>query len=449
VRLQDALSVTAALTPDKFDTFAKHLDRDWIEEALLSTGSATLRRRRLPAEQTVWLVIGMALMRNRPITDVVRHLELALPGRGESRTVAPSTVAQARSRLGAEPLEWLFARSAAQWAHESADRHRWRGLALYGVDGTTARVPDSEVNRAHFGGQSAGAGRELSGYPSVKIAALMVLRSHLVVSVDFGPYKNDERSYASTLWSAVPDNSLVLMDRAFLQANVLIPITEAHANRHWLTRAKSSSKWRVLEQLGPGDQLIEMDVSSEARRQDPTLPKTFKARAILYQRPGFRPETLLTSLLDAKRFPADELRALYHEQWEIELGYDEIKTDLLRREETIRSKSPAAVAQELFGIFLAYNLVRLEMERIADETGVPPTRISFVAALRLIVDEWGWATITGSPGAIPRHIADMRDTIRQFVLPPRRSERSYPRAVKLKMSNYNRKRPRAPKGRAK
>jgi hypothetical protein len=85
------------------------------------------------------------------------------------------------------------------------------------------------------------------------------------------------------------------------------------------------------------------------------------------------------------------------------------------------------------------------MERVADETGVPPTRISFVAALRLIVDEWGWSTTSTSPGAIPRHLTDLRDKIRVFVLPPRRSERVYPRAVKIKMSSYPRKRP-TPRG---
>ena len=72
---------------------------------------------------------------------------------------------------------------------------------------------------------------------------------------------------------------------------------------------------------------------------------------------------------------------------------------------------------------------------------VEPTRVSFVAALRYIVDEWSWSNTSHSPGAIPRHIGDMRDKIRQFLLPPRRSERIYPRAVKVKMSNYPLKRP--------
>jgi IS4 transposase len=85
-------------------------------------------------------------------------------------------------------------------------------------------------------------------------------------------------------------------------------------------------------------------------------------RAIRYQRRGFKPQILLTSLLDPKRYPADEIIALYHERWEIELGYNEVKRVMLAREESTRSKSPKGVAQELWGLALAYNLVRFEAE---------------------------------------------------------------------------------------
>ena len=197
----------------------------------------------------------------------------------------------------------------------------------------------------------------------------------------------------------------------------------------------------MLKRLGTGDDLVEMTVSSEARRKDSSLPETFQARAIRYQRKGYPPRTLLTSLLDPVKYPADEIRVLYHERWEIELGYGEVKTDMLQRMEAIRSRTPATVNQEIWGLLIAYNLVRLEMERVADEVGVAPTRISFVAALRLIVDEWSWSTTSSTPGAIPRHLTDLRDKIRIYVLPPRRPERTFPRAVKIKMSNYARKRP--------
>ena len=178
---------------------------------------------------------------------------------------------------------------------------------------------------------------------------------------------------------------------------------------------------------------------TQARAKDPTLPRTWIVRAIAYQRKGFRPQKLLTSLIDSERYPAEEIVALYHERWELENGYDEIKTEMLDREETIRSKSPPAVNQELWGILLAYNLVRLEIAAVAEGAGVAPTRISFVSSLRLITDEWLWAAVT-SPGAIPTRLRDLRANLRQLILPLRRSERSYPRAVKIKMSNYDRKR---------
>lgn len=442
----EALEFTAAFTPEAFPNLIKLLDPAWIDEALLATGTATIRRRRLPADRTMWLLLGMALLRDLPITEVARKLEVALPAADGTRTVASSALTQARMRLGADPMEWLFLRSSEQWATASADGDRWRGLALYAVDGSTLRVADSVENRDHFGGQDSGrheGGRDerVSGYPLMKVVVVMAVRSHLLAAAIFGPYGVDERAYAKSLWSTVPDRSLVLVDRAYLQANVLVPLTSTGSERHWMTRAKANTKFRVIRRLGTGDELVEFEVSSEARRKDPTLPTHFDARAIRYQRKGFQPQVLLTSLVDEKRYPANELRALYHERWEIELGFGEIKTDMLERLETIRSKSPPAVAQEMWGLLVAYNLVRLEMERIADDLKVAPTRISFVAALRYFVEQWLWAADTQTPGAIPKRLSTMRDRLRRFLLPPRRPERVFARAVKIKMSNYARKVP--------
>lgn len=440
VRFHEALALTAAVSPESFANFARHLNSVWVEESLLSTETATLRRRRLPAERVVWLVIGMALMRDRSIAEVVRQLDLALPGPDGERSVAPSAIVQARTRVGPDPVASLFHRTGPHWGIRSAEADRWRDLSLFAVDGTTLRVPDTPKNREHFGSQKGGK-RGPTAYPQVRLVTLMAVRSHLLVDASFGPYGIDERRYASQLWASVPDNALVLIDRGYLQANILVPLQQSGTNRNWLTRAKSTSKWTVLKPIGPGDALVEIAVSREARRKDPTLPTTYQARAIRYQRKGYPPSTLLTSLVDATRYPAEELRVLYHERWELELGFGEIKTEMLQRLETIRSKSPQAVEQELWGLLVAYNLIRLEMERIADETGVSPLRVSFIASLRLIVDEWSWSANTSSPGAIPRHLDDLRDKIRRFVLPPRRPERSYPRAVKIKMSNYARKLP--------
>ena len=54
----------------------------------------------------------------------------------------------------------------------------------------------------------------------------------------------------------------------------------------------------------------------------------------------------------------------------------------------------------------------------------------WLAALWLIRGEWLWCAVT-SPGAIPRHLQRLRRELEFFILPERRSHRSYGRAVKL------------------
>ena len=160
----------------------------------------------------------------------------------------------------------------------------------------------------------------------------MALRSHLLAGARFGPY-GSELTYAADLWPLVPDNALTIVDRNFLSAKILNPLARDGQNRHWLTRAKSDTSWTVVKRLGRGDELVTRDVDRKARSVDPSLPATWEMRAIKYKRPGFRPQTLLTSLLDPVAYPAAELIALYHERWEIELGFDEVKTDMLDRQE--------------------------------------------------------------------------------------------------------------------
>jgi len=120
----------------------------------------------------------------------------------------------------------------------------------------------------------------------------------------------------------------------------------------------------------------------------------------------------------------------------------------LEREEAIRSRTPPGVAQEIWGILLAFNLIRREMENIAKQADVSPTRISFVMAMRFIRDEWLWCAVA-SPGAIPKKLQRLRAEVLRFVLPERRRRRVYPRAVKIKMSKFRKKRRATPRAAAK
>jgi hypothetical protein len=93
----------------------------------------------------------MALLRDRSISSVASHLRLAIAEPDGSSIVAPSALSQARARLGEEPMAWLFRETAARWGHASADRERWCGLAVYGVDGTKLFAADTPSNCEEFG----------------------------------------------------------------------------------------------------------------------------------------------------------------------------------------------------------------------------------------------------------------------------------------------------------
>jgi hypothetical protein len=422
-----------------FALFAQTLDPRWIAEALQATGAAWVRRPTLPAEYVVWLVIGMGLLRDRSIAEVVRHLHLVLPGVDPpaGQHVTGGAIVQARDRLGAPPLEALFATTAAQWATASAHEHRWRGLAVYGLDGSQLRVPDSPENDQAFGRPKSGRGR--AGYPQVRGVALMVLRSHLLAGLAVGACADGEVTLAASLWPLLPDDSLTIVDRGFLSYRLFHHLQAAGPNRHWLTRAKKTLQWRVRHRLGPNDVLVDLPVHRNLRRAHPELPETLPARAIRYHRRGFRPQTLLTSLLDPVTYPAAEIVALYHERWELEIGFDEIKTHTLEREEALRSRAPERIRQEIWGLALGYNLVRLEMARVAVRADVAPQRISYRHTLMLIRNFW-LAAWLAPPGVLPRRLEALQEELALLLLPPRRSQRRFPRAVKIKMSNYPLKR---------
>ncbi|MBI5882064.1 MAG: IS4 family transposase [Elusimicrobia bacterium] len=386
------ISLSDGTLPASFEGLKSQVDVEWVKSSLTMHGVATVRNRKLAVEQVMWLVVGMALYRDRPIAEIVRRLDLVLPGPdGKRQGVSQGAIPPARDRVGPEPVRELFETTARHWALASAERHRWHGLMVLGADGTGIRVPDTKENRTAFG--LPGSSRRSAGYPQVRAVGLMVLRSHLLLGFNFAGCRTGpgEIGLATLLLERLPSYSLVVLDRYYINYHLWHQIRAGGEERHWLARGRKGLKWRAVKSLGRGDALVEIEFPRNLRAKHPDLPEKFLARVVRYRRKGFRPQVLLTSLLDAEKYPTAEIAELYHERWELELGYDEIKTHALERMEAIRSKTPERVAQELWGLAVAYNLVRHEMEAVAADCGVPPRRISFRGSLRLIRDLFYWA----------------------------------------------------------
>jgi hypothetical protein len=384
------------------------------------------------------------------LPQVAEHLDLVVPtASGARRGITNAAIVQAREQLGVVPLAALFTQTATTWAHGAAADERWRGLAVYGLDGTTLRVADTPENVAHFGRPPSRHG-EGAGYPQLRLVTLLTLRARLLAGAAFGPYHTSEGALAREVWAALPEHAVVILDRGFCGYALFHGLATPDRDRHWIVRARSGPTaltQAVIERFSGGDALVELRPSRATRAQHPDLPPTLRVRAVRVQRHGFRPYWVFTSLLNPATHPATEIAALYHERWELELAFDELKTHTCERLEALRSKAPGRVAQEVWGLLLGYNLVRLVMGRAAPRAGVPPGRLSYRYALLAVRAFWHTAWDT-SPGTLPRRLEALLDDLARFVLPQRRPRR-YPRAVKIKMSNYPRNRPHRRRSRAK
>lgn len=438
--MDEVMDALGELGPRGIARFQESVDPEWIEQALAATGTASVRRRRFPADQAVWLVVGMGLFADRSIQEISEHMELIVPG---APRVAPSAVSRARYRIGFEPMKWLFEKVATAWSC-SPGLGGYHGLSLFAVDGTHLRVPDSDDNYEHFGKPGGRGGSGDAGYPQLRLCTLMSLDTRLLVDARFGAFIRSEQDLATELWPSLPDHSLTILDRGFVNYRVFAKLVSSGVDRNVMVRMRADMKYQRVELLPDGTELALLRPCAAALQQEPDITPALTVRIVHYQHPDGKPSRLCVTLLDPALYPAKELITLYHERWELEIAYDEVKTHMLHRKESLRSQKPEGIDQEVWGLLLAYNLVRREMLLVAEKAKVPPKQISFWTSLLRIRDFWIYAATTSAPGNIPSRLADMEADLRALILPPRRAERRYPRHVKIKMSNYARNRGKRP-----
>jgi hypothetical protein len=410
----------------------QHLPYEWIEQAVAYSGKASIRRRRLPAEQVVWLVIALALYRHQSISEVMDDLDLALPD-VQTPFVTKSAIAQARQRVGMQPLKTLFDIAAMAWCDQDRKHYLFKGLSLFAIDGTTLRTTDTPEHRAHFGAQSYPSGR-VSSYPQVRGVTLTAIPTHLIRQAAFGPYGINEMLYAKELLATVPDDSLTVFDKGFLSAEILCGLTGHGHNRHFIIPAKANTKWEVLEG-NTGDALVQMRTSPQARLKCKDLPEFWQARMITIIDQSARKQVLLTSLLDRQRYKPADIATCYAKRWQIETSYRELKQTMLGSALTLRSRTVDGVYQEIWGALTAYNLIRLEMAKAALAVKCEPTEVSFIRAFHVIQYELHWLAVTRSFGKIPALLQRLRGRL-VSLLNEERPGRYFDRAVKALPQRY-------------
>ena len=208
---QDLLDLDELFNFSDLSTFAQNIPVEWIESALRLSSKATIRRRRLPSEQVLWLVLGMALFRDEPVHEVARRLNVCAQGLASDRLLARSGVTEARKRLGADPVKWLFRQTGDVWAKERHKGDDWHGLQVMAVDGAVLRTQDTPELRDHFGSGNTSTNRQ-TPYPMMRLVALMNVRSHILLDAQLSPYRRSEMTLADSFLAQIPDHSVTLFD---------------------------------------------------------------------------------------------------------------------------------------------------------------------------------------------------------------------------------------------
>ncbi len=394
----------------------------------------------------VWLVIAIGLWGDldipaiwRQVAGTLRTLWLVARGR---RPPCKSALSQARTRLGARPLRQLFVATAEPAATAPTRGAFYRGMRLLLIDGQKLSVPDTPANAQAFGKPSTTRYGQavLGGYPQVTTVRLVEAGTHLSVEAVLKPAKAAEYPWAAAVLKKVSPGDLVLWDRGYYGYSLL---HDARAQgKQVLGRVSSQVILERLRTLSDGSYLADIYPRHRWHRRG---AKALRVRVLEYTlddpvRPGHRERhRLVTTLLDADSFPAVELIVLYHQRWEIEIANDEIVTHQLARAVDLRSRTPCGVVQEFYGTLLAHNAVRALMLQAALRVDIDPRQLSFIHAVRIIRETI--PLLRAAPtDQLPALLQAMLCHIGTGRLPPR-DGRINPRVVKVKMSNFKKKRP--------
>ena len=373
---------------------------EMVDAVLAETGRTQQRLRLLPSRVVVYLLLAAGLFAEVGYLGVWDKLVAGLDGLGLTRP-SGTAVWQARIRVGVTPLRVLFdllrgsaagIRTAGVW---------WCGMLVTAIDGTVLDVPDSPGTTAHLGKNRSQHGT--AGYPQIRLVALVACGTRAVIDAVFGPKSSGETTQAMRLLRSLHTGMIVLLDRGF-DSNALLGAV-AGTGAEFLVRLTGNRRPPMLRRYRDGSflsmiagvrvRIIECEIS---------IATTAGTHTGVYR--------LATTLLDPQRFPALEVVKLYHERWEVESTYLEIKSTLLGRR-VLRSPNPVLIAQEIYALLTVYQVLRIAIADTAEATdGVDPDRASFTTAVQAARDLIVQAanviadTTIDLVGSIGRHLLD-------------------------------------------
>jgi putative transposase len=411
-----------------------HLDHRLVHEACVAAGY-DWRERVLGPVVTVRLLVLQVLFGN---------VSCRALGRLSGLRFSVTAYCKARARLPVDVLGYIAALLTDTAREHACEVGRWRGHRVLLIDGTGVSMPDTPGLQRAFG--QPGNVKPGCGFPVMHVLWVFDAATGLIVDYVASRWNRHDLADASRMHPLMRPGDVLVGDRAFcsyahlalllqgdwhavlrVHQRLIVDFTPRRKSRKQLPKhqRKGTPTSQQLKGLGHDDQLVRYVKPSwrpdwMTAEQYAQLPELITVRELRYPvtRRGFRTHevTLVTTLLDPKAYPKQDLADLYQSRWQIETNLGHLKTTM--RMDVLRCKSADGVTKELWAYMIVYNLVRMLMLEAAQQQGVAPNRISFIDALD---------TLRYRPPKEPVPI---------LMINPHRRGRDQPRVIKRRKDRY-------------
>ncbi|HEY1701062.1 MAG TPA: transposase domain-containing protein [Trebonia sp.] len=386
--------------PVSIGILATAFPSDLVDSVIDQAGVRERRYRTLPARFMVYYVLALVMFAPKGYLEVMALLSHGLNWlRDEAppeRTATVPAIAKARSRLGVEPLVLLFDRVCGPLADQvpgvstsspgattsapgnvaisatgrapggsggSSPRASsgtvWRGLRMVSVEEVSFELPDTAENTAAFGGLTAaacagGAGR--GGQARARLVVLGESRSGALLAAALGPAAHPGTPLAPRLMPHLDETTLLLADKRFPVEAIWHDATSRGTQLVWLAAAPATLP--VSRVLADGTCLTELPETWSRDGRGAEVRMIECESCTVSGRPTGTTFTLLTTLADPVQAPAEELVAAYTNRWRGRMITDSLTAGHEGPANSLRSRSPDMVRQEIWATLCVYQSVR-------------------------------------------------------------------------------------------
>jgi len=358
---------------------------------------------------TLWAFLSQAVFKGEHRSCVAAVARVAVLMVALQRRVSSDTGAycRARAKLPEVVLERLTLRLADGCEDTVPTAWQWHGRRTYLVDGTTVSTPDTPANQTAW--PQPKSQQKGLGFPLIRLVVLMSLATAMLSGMAMGPYAGKETGETAlfrSLLQRLQAGDVFVADRYLCSYFMLALACERGVDAVVRQHQLRITDFRRGQSLGKEDHLVRwqrparpewMDV--ETYEQMPEYLDVRELRVHVHQ-PGFRTKSfvVVTTLTDHRTYPAQDIAALYHQRWLVELDIRAIKTSMGL--DVLRCRSPHMVRNEIWTGLLAYNLIRKTILEAAFAAEVSPRTISFTAAMQALAAGWTAVLLMDTAGQV-------------------------------------------------